>query len=86
MIAAGIYLLCMALSLACAVLLLRSYARSGVRLLLWSGICFVCLCINNVLLIVDMLLIPTWDLSTVRLIPALAGLAVLCYGLIWDAT
>ena len=35
-------------------LLFRGYARSGLRLLLWSALCFVCLTLNNVLLFVDL--------------------------------
>ena len=35
-----VYALCALTSLACAVLLLRGYASSRVRLLLWSGLCF----------------------------------------------
>lgn len=41
-------------SLACMVLLFRAYAASGVRLLLWSGLCFVFLSLNNVLLFLDL--------------------------------
>jgi hypothetical protein len=36
--AAAVYVLCALTSLACAVLLLRSYARRRVRLLLWNGL------------------------------------------------
>ena len=45
-----VYLLCALTSLACAVLLLRGYFRTRVRLLLWSGLCFVGLALNNALL------------------------------------
>ena len=85
MIAEAIYFLCTALSAACAFLLLRSFRRTGVRLLLWSGICFLGLCLNNALLFLDLIVLPQTDLSTVRVIPALAGLLVLVYGLVWDA-
>lgn len=37
---AAVYILCGLTSVLCAVLLLRSYARKRVRLLLWSGLCF----------------------------------------------
>jgi hypothetical protein len=72
-------------SAACAWLLLRAYARTRVRLLLWSGLAFVGLALNNVLLYVDLLLLPATDLSAWRLIPSVAGLGLLCYGLIWEA-
>lgn len=77
-----IYLLCALTSLACAVLLLRGYARDRARLLLWSGLCFLGLFLNNALLVVDSRV--TSDLSLARSLPALAGVALLLYGLIWD--
>ena len=80
-----VYLLCALTSVACAVLLLRGYQRSRVRLLLWSGLCFAGLALNNALLVVDRVLLPTQvDLSVVRSVPALVGLLCLLYGLIWD--
>ena len=82
--AAIVYLLCAATSLACAVLLLRGYRQNGVRLLLWSGLCFIGLALNNALLFIDLELLPERDLFTVRTIPALAGLLLLLYGLIWE--
>jgi hypothetical protein len=82
--ALAIYLLCAATSLACAILLLRGYTRTSVRLLLWSGLCFVGFFLNNALLVVDVRVIPSQDLSLVRSLPLLVGVAVLLYGLIWD--
>ncbi len=82
--AAIVYLLCAATSLACAVLLLRAYKHSRARLLFWSGLCFIGLAINNVLLFIDLELFPQSDLFLLRSMPALAGLLVLIYGLIWD--
>ena len=79
-----VYLLCALTSITCAVLLLRGYASSKVRLLLWGGLCFVGLALNNVLLFVDLGLVPDVDLSVWRSIPTLAGLALLIYGLVWD--
>lgn len=78
-----VYLLCMATSLLCSVLLFRAYRRSGTRLLMWSAICFACLCANNVLLFFDVIVLPrTVDLSVWRGVSALIGIALLCYGLI----
>ena len=79
-----VYTLCALTSLACAVLLLRGYASSRVRLLLWSGLCFGGLALNNILLLVDKRLVPEVDLSLWRTLPALAGLALLLYGLVWE--
>ncbi|HEY2828743.1 MAG TPA: DUF5985 family protein [Thermoanaerobaculia bacterium] len=80
----AVYALCALTSIACAVLLLRGYARSRVRLLLWSGLCFVGLALNNVVLFVDVRMLPATDLSLIRTIPAVAGIAILIYGLIWE--
>ncbi|HEU4559108.1 MAG TPA: DUF5985 family protein [Longimicrobium sp.] len=79
-----VFILCALTSLACAVLLLRGYFRSRVRLLLWTGVCFVGLALNNFLLVVDSRT-PTVDLSVWRSLPAVAGLMILIYGLVWDA-
>lgn len=86
MIAAIVYALCAFTSAACAVLLLRGYKRSSARLLLWSGLCFVGLTLNNVLLFVDKIILPTEiDLTLWRSGAALAALSILVYGMIWEA-
>lgn len=85
MIARIIYALCALTSLACALLLLRGFSQSRARLLLWGGLCFVFLFVNNVLLYVDIEMLPAVDLSIARAIPVLIGLALLLYGLVWEA-
>lgn len=80
-----IYSLCALTALTCAGLLLRTYARTGYKLLLWGGICFVGLTFNNILLVVDKFVVPDIDLSTWRLVLALVALLVFLYGLIWDS-
>jgi hypothetical protein len=79
-----VYALCALTSVACAVLLMRGYMASRVRLLLWGALCFTGLAINNVLLFVDLGLVPGVDLSVWRSLPALAGVLALVYGLSWD--
>lgn len=79
-----VYALCALTSLACAVLLWRGYRQSRTRLLLWSSLCFTGFFLNNVLLIVDVRVVPAMDLSVWRTLPVAAGLALLLYGLIWD--
>ena len=82
---AALYILCTATSLSCAVLLLRGYFRTRTRLLFWSGVCFVGLTVNNLLLFIDLVMFPmVVDLSEWRSIAALVGLTVLVYGLIWE--
>jgi hypothetical protein len=85
MMAKLVYVLCALTSLACAVLLWRSYLRTRARLLLWSGLCFACLSLNNALLYVDLAIVPQWDLAVVRSLPVVIGVGALIYGLIWEA-
>jgi hypothetical protein len=83
--AEAVYVLCTLTSAVCAGLLLRSYFRSRTRLLVWSSLAFVGLTANNVLLFVDLVMLPeTIDLWPVRNLTALLALSVLVYGLIWD--
>ena len=85
MVAAIIYLLCALTAFACALLLMRSYLRSRLGLLLWSGLCFCGLFINNFMLVIDRLLTgPEVDLSTWRLAVALLAVSLLLFGLIWE--
>lgn len=79
-----VYGLCVITSAACAWLLLRGYAKSRVPLLMWSGLCFVGLTLNNVLLFVDVHVAPLIDLSAWRTVPALVGVLLLLYGMIWE--
>ena len=82
--AAIIYSLCALTSLLCTFLLFQAYARSRYRLLLWSGLCFAGLAINNMFLVLDKLVFPLVDLSVWRTSLALVAMAVLLYGLIWE--
>ncbi|HYD58360.1 MAG TPA: DUF5985 family protein [Burkholderiales bacterium] len=73
-------------SIGCMLLLFRGYARTGARLLFWSGLCFVFLSLNNVLLFFDLIVYPTQvDLRLYRSLAALAGIACLLYAFIWEA-
>jgi len=82
--ASAIYVLCAATALACAILVLRSYRATRHRLLFWCGLCFTGMFLSNVLLIVDRLIVPQTDLSTVRLLAGLVSLLPLLYGLVWE--
>ena len=84
MIGTVVYALCALTSIACAWLLLRGYARTRVRLLLWSGLCFTGLALNNILLFIDVRVLPDVDLSIVRTIPAVIGVLLLVFGLVWE--
>jgi hypothetical protein len=83
--AAAIYTLCTLAALLCTYLLLDAYRRGRYRLLLWSGLCFAGLTVNNLLLVIDKIVLPTVDLSLVRTSVALLAMVILLYGLIWDS-
>lgn len=84
--ATAVYLLACFTSLACAVLLLRGYYRGKRRLLLWSGVCFAGLAIDNFLVFLDLVVLPAAiDLFALRLATTTASLAVLLFGLIWES-
>ena len=80
-----LYIMSALASIACTALLLRGFARSSSKLLFWSGLCFIGLSINNVLLVLDLLVIVDTDLSVLRLGSSLAAVLVLLYAFIWEA-
>ena len=80
-----LYLLAVLTCLACTVLLFRGYARSGLRLLLWSALCFVFLTLNNLLLFFDLIVFAELDLRPWRLGAALIGLLFLLYGFLFES-
>jgi hypothetical protein len=82
--AAIIYLLCTLTCLACFAFLWRAWRASRSRLLFWSALCFAGLSMNNFLLVIDRLVLPTVDLTTWRLAAALLAPLLLLYGLIWE--
>lgn len=79
-----VYLLCAITSLICASLLLRSYFANRTPLLFWSSLCFIGLAANNILLFIDLVVVPTLDLSFYRALCALIAVLVLVFGLIWE--
>lgn len=77
-----IYVLCALASISCALLLMRNYARHPLRLTLLASLCFAGLAINNVLLFIDLVVVPNVNLAPIRSIVALASLLLLVIGLI----
>lgn len=81
-----VYILGTLTSLLCAILLLRRYFVSHMRLLLWSGLCFVGLTTSNALLIIDLVLLPSAaNLYLLRLATAAVAMLLLLYGLVWES-
>ena len=80
-----IYFFCAATSLVAAWLLLRQYARRPAPLLFWSFVGFLGLAANNVLLFVDLGLLPNSDLVVVRTLVGAVAMLTIVFGLIWDS-
>lgn len=80
-----VYILGALSSLLCSVLLFRQFAKSGQRLLLWSGLCFAGLTITNLLVFVDLVVLPQVDLHLARLSITSIAMALLLFGLIWES-
>ena len=79
-----VYIIASIIALACCILLVQGYRRSGRRLLMWSGICFAFLALENLLLFVDLVIVPGIDLRIVRGMSSLIGMGALVFGLIWE--
>lgn len=84
-LAAIVYLLCLLTSAACAWLLGRSYRRTRTRLLLWSSVSFVFLAANNLVLVLDLVVLPDIDLQLARLLCSLAAVSALIWGFVWES-
>lgn len=80
-----VYAWCAATSVTCAMLLLRAYVRQPAKFLLWSSLCFMGLAANNLLLFIDLVLVPSIDLSLYRDLTATLAILVMLFGLIWHA-
>jgi hypothetical protein len=84
MFEAIVYLLCFLTSFVAMVLLLRGYVSNGSKLLMWSALAFIALAINNFVLFVDIVLLPTVSLLWVRELAEAAAVCVLLYGFVWE--
>lgn len=86
MIASIVYLLCAVASVLCATALLYKFRKTRVRLLFWSGICFVGFAVSNVLLFIDLVILSKdVNLLFFRTLPTLVGLGSLIWGLVWES-
>lgn len=82
--APSVYILGVLVTLGCGILLMRAYAQVRKRLLLWSSICFFGLAVSNLLVFLDLVILPNIDLYRWRLITAAGAMLILLYGLIWE--
>ena len=83
--AAIVYVLGALTSLLCAVFLLRGYTQGRSRLLLWSGLCFSGLALSNLLIFIDLVLLPNVDLYLARLSVTAISMFLLLIGLVWES-
>jgi hypothetical protein len=83
-VASIVYCLCALTAAICSYLLLQAYRRGRYRLLLWSGLCFAGLTLNNLFLVLDKVAFPDIDFSIARSSMAVVAMMILLYGLIWD--
>lgn len=81
----AVYVLCLLTSLVAMWLLLRGYRQSRSRLLLWSAAAFIAFAINNLMLFLDLVVLPlSIDLRSGRALTALVGVGILLYAFIWE--
>lgn len=79
-----VYVLCFVSSGLCALLLARNYRRTSTRLLLWSALCFFLMALANLLVIIDIVVVPAADLRGSRYLLSAAAVIILLFGFIWD--
>ena len=79
-----VYFLCFLSSTLCFYLLMTGFRQQRERLLLWSSLCFGLLALNNLLVFVDIIVLPDANLVPFRSLTALAAVALLLYGFIWE--
>ena len=85
MFAVTVYFLCALASATCAFLLYRSYIHNKNQMAFWTAVAFTLFAINNVFVVVDFVLVPSFDFSLFRTIPLAVGAAVLIFGLVWES-
>jgi hypothetical protein len=84
-VAEAVYILCALTGILCAMLLYRGYRANRTRLLFWASLAFLLLAINNVVLYVDLVILPVRaDLFWYRTGVALAAMLLLLFGLVWE--
>lgn len=80
-----IYVTCALASSTCAVLLWKGYRSTESRLLFWSGLHFGLLAVANLLLAVDLILLPdSIDLALIRNLTTLFAIVVFLFGILTE--
>jgi hypothetical protein len=86
MIGQIVYILCALTSFGCTVLLIARYRKARANLLFWSALAFLAFTATNILLFLDLVVLPDVDLALWRNGFTLAGVIILLYGLIHNNT
>ena len=79
-----VYSMCAVTAAVTATMLLRAWRPGGTAMLFWSGLCFVGLTVSNVVVLVDLLLVPQYDLRWLRNSAGLLSVSLLIYGLLLE--
>lgn len=80
-----IYITCALASSTCALLLWKGYKTTGSRLIFWSGVHFGLLAIANLILAVDLVLLPgSIDLAIIRSLITLLAVITFFFGLVTE--
>ena len=79
-----VYSLCAVTAAVTAAMLLRAWRESGTAMLFWSGLCFVGLAGCNVVVLIDLVLVPQYDLRWLRNGGGLLSVSLLIYGLLLE--
>ena len=83
--AESVYILCALTSILCAALLFRGYRANRTRLLFWASLAFLLLAVNNVILYLDLVVLPaSVDLFWYRTSVSMAAMLLLLFGLVWE--
>jgi uncharacterized membrane protein len=77
-----VYALCALTSLGCCALLLRHHQRQPQKLLFHSAIAFLCFAVANILLFIDLIVLPQVDLRFWRNLVTIVGILILLVALI----
>jgi len=83
-----VYILCAVMSAGCAILLFLGYIKNPTHLLLWSCVCFCILTASNVILVLDLIILPELDFHGPfwRNVLSASASGLLLFGLIWEIT
>jgi hypothetical protein len=63
---------------------MRAFFSTGAKLLFWSSLCFGCLALNSLAVVLDIVILPDFDFQLLRHLASVAAVGVLLFGFVWD--